>query len=476
MSPRIPAATGASPAVLVLVLAFLCTLPAVTVRIYASDEVQYFSYLRSLWFDADVSFENEYQHFDAAGLNRTPGFHETFLERRTETGRRINFGTIGCAILWAPFYAVADVVARVLVATGHPVATDGYSTPYIAAVSYGSACYGLLALLIALACVRQLGRDWPALDAAGPPAAVAVWIGTPLLFYMYVAPPMSHAPSAFAVALFLLTWLRVRQAWSLRGMIALGAATSLMAMVREQDAFFAVGPALDFANMLVSRDTHERGRRLAHAAAAIVAAAVVFVPQALAYLALNGRVGPSHLVERKMTWTAPHALQVMGSPAHGLLFWTPLAALAGAGLIVLCRRLPLATRPAAYCLIAMAMVQVYVAGSVESWTVAGAFGQRRFVALSAILVIGLAGLLAAVRGSRGLRVSTWLLTGLCCWWNISLMLQFGTGMMDRQRLEPARIAYNTFVVVPRVLPAVTWQYLFDRASFYESTRRLRGGS
>jgi hypothetical protein len=45
--------------VLWLVLAFVLSLPAVTPRIYASDEVQYFAYLRSLWFDGDGSFENE---------------------------------------------------------------------------------------------------------------------------------------------------------------------------------------------------------------------------------------------------------------------------------------------------------------------------------------------------------------------------------------------------------------------------------
>ena len=42
---------------------FVVSLPAVTPRIYASDEIQYFSYLRSLWFDHDVSFENEYRYF-----------------------------------------------------------------------------------------------------------------------------------------------------------------------------------------------------------------------------------------------------------------------------------------------------------------------------------------------------------------------------------------------------------------------------
>ena len=42
----------------------------------------------------------------------------------------------------------------------------------------------------------------------------------------------------------------------------------------------------------------------------------------------------------------------------------------------------------------MVALQVYIGGSVESWTVAGAFGQRRFVALTPLLVIGLAVLFA----------------------------------------------------------------------------------
>src|SRR5574339_975796 len=98
---------------LLLALVFVLSLPAVTTRIYASDEVQYFAYLRSLYFDHDVSFENEYRHFYDAGIARAEGFHETFLERQTETGRRINFGTIGCALLWSPFYAAADAWVQI---------------------------------------------------------------------------------------------------------------------------------------------------------------------------------------------------------------------------------------------------------------------------------------------------------------------------------------------------------------------------
>jgi hypothetical protein len=457
-----------------LVVLFVLSLPAVTSRIYASDEVQYFSYLRSIWFDHDVSFENEYQHFYDAGIAASPGFHETFLERTTETGRRINFGTIGAALLWAPFYAVADFVTRLLNAAGRPVAADGYSKPYVAAVAYASAFYGWLALYLSARLVERLARSWPALGSRGVVSAVIVWLGTPLLFYMYVAPPMSHATSAFAVTLFVTLWIAVRDRWDVRGVALLGGSAALMAMVREQDAFFVAGPIVDMAWTLARANRERVAPMLLAAAAGVAAAVVAFLPQALAYLALNGRVGPSRLVARKMSWSAPHALEVVASPAHGLFFWTPLAVVALVGLVVLARRFPPPMRALGIGLLLAAACQVYVAGSVESWTVAGAFGQRRFVSLTPLLVFGVAAVLAVLHERRWATPTAAVLLAATIWWNIALIVQFGTGLMDRQRLELSRIAYNTFVVVPRALPGLAWRYLFDRASFYESAQSLRG--
>ena len=244
---------------LAVALLFVLSLPAVTTRIYSSDEVEYFAYLRSLWFDHDVSFENEYQHFYDAGIAQARGFHETFLERTTEAGRRINFATLGCAILWAPFYALGDLVARALSAAGRPVAADGYSWPYIAAVAYGSAAYGALSLVLAMRSARLLGGEHSALDRMSGPAAAAVWLGTPLVFYMYIAPPMSHATSACAVAAFLYAWLIVRERWSVGGFVVLGILAAVMAMVREQDAFFVAAPALDLSVYFVRTTTGANG-------------------------------------------------------------------------------------------------------------------------------------------------------------------------------------------------------------------------
>ena len=246
----------------VLLALFALSLPAVTPRIYSSDEVEYFSYLRSLWFDHDVSFENEYQYFYDRDVARAEGFHETFLENTTEAGRRQNFGTLGCAVLWSPFYLAGDMTARLMRAAGRDVQVDGFSQPYIAAVAYGSAVYGFLAVLLSIAAARRTlasGGDTGA-DGAGMYGGMAIWVGTPLLFYMYVAPPMSHACSAFAVALFVVVWLHVRRRWTAAGVIGLGLAAGLMAIVREQDVFFAAGRR----STLHWRGSSARGDRSIH--------------------------------------------------------------------------------------------------------------------------------------------------------------------------------------------------------------------
>ena len=67
---------------LALGLVFVLSLPAVTSRLYSSDEVQYFSYLRSLYLDRDVSFENEYRYFYDHGIAQSAGFHSSMAAGR----------------------------------------------------------------------------------------------------------------------------------------------------------------------------------------------------------------------------------------------------------------------------------------------------------------------------------------------------------------------------------------------------------
>ena len=154
-----------------LAVLFLLSLPAVTARLYSSDEVQYFSYLRSIWFDRDVSFENEYRYFYDHNIAQSGGYYETFLVRETGAGRRVNYGTIGCALLWSPFYGIAHLWTR---ATGG--VADGFSPPYIRAVAYGSAFYGFLAVLLSIRAARLVGERHPSAQRSSSPAWRCGWV------------------------------------------------------------------------------------------------------------------------------------------------------------------------------------------------------------------------------------------------------------------------------------------------------------
>src|SRR6476469_1947006 len=87
--------------VLALAALFALLLPFSTPRIYATDEVQYYVYLRSLRFDGDLDFANDYQRF--AALNPRSGIDTSLLQPnriRQATGRYGNVAPVGSAIMW----------------------------------------------------------------------------------------------------------------------------------------------------------------------------------------------------------------------------------------------------------------------------------------------------------------------------------------------------------------------------------------
>jgi hypothetical protein len=109
----------------------------------------------------------------------------------------------------------------------------------------------------------------------------------------------------------------------------------------------------------------------------------------------------------------------------------------------------------------MVAIQIYSAGSVESWTVAGAFGQRRFIALTAVMVIGYAALQQALTrppARRALMIGT----VIAVYWNLALIAEFSIGLMDRQRLEWPKVAVNQFTEVPRRLGRTALVFFTDR--------------
>ncbi len=444
-----------------LVALFVLTLPLVTPRIRGADEIQYYSVLRSLVFDHDLEFGDEYEHFYAQDPHGLEGFRATFLEKREpRTGRHITYAELGTAVLWAPFYLLADGAVVVSRALGSAVARDGYARPYVIAVCYASALYGLLAVLLIHDVLRRRAGIAEPL-ATGTVAAL--WFATPLVYYTTIAPGFAHAPSLFAVSLLFWLWFRARERDRVLDWTAVGLAGGLAALVRKQELVYLAAPGLDLALATM------RGRRpqhgLARGLALGLAALVVVSPQLLAYHAVNGGWGPSPLEARKMSYWSPHAVGVLFDPGHGLYFWSPLLVVATFGLLLSLRRRD-GVAPA---LLAALLVVVWINGSVESWTQAGAFGARRFVSATPIFAWGLAVALSWLVPRAG-RATVGVVLALAVWWNLSLMVQFGLKLMDRQRLEWPQVAVNQVTVVPARLGRAAVLFFTDRERLVRESR------
>lgn len=355
----------------VLWLALLAGLPALGFQLIGpapridADAVEYYAHLRSLYFDADVDFENEFRHFGI--LQRWDKTNPT------PTGyRRTNF-SVGPALLWMPFYAAGDGIARLGGDT-----EDGYSAAHRRAAALGSLFWGLAGLLLSYDLARRLAGQQAAFWAS-----LVLMYGTFLFWYVAYEPLVSHATSFFASALVLwLWWPGTRADWRRLGL--LGLAIGLAACVRWQNALLLLLPA---ATLLATLRRQPR-RTLGHGLLVLTTFALALLPQLLVFRAIFGVWLLDAPVQGRdyVRLDRPALAEVLFSSRHGLLYWTPVLWAGLLGLVALVRR----ERLAGGVSVLLVALMTWVNASAGDWWGGGAFSNRRFDPALPILTLGLA--------------------------------------------------------------------------------------
>jgi hypothetical protein len=375
-----------------------------------SDGFYYYAYLRSMAFDRDVNFMNDYR---LLGLG-----DKTYLFQPTRTGHAESAWTIGPAIVWSPFFAAGHLVAARLQATGAAVSTDGTSFPYRQAVCIGSLFYGLLGCWFAYRLTRLF---FPAPLAA---AAVALTMsGSFMTWYLLKEPSMTHAASMACVAGFTWMWAATRgrrqvTAWALLGLLA-----GFMALIRWQNALFALLPAIDAMQLLV-RGGRARDRRAVRetaiaSAAFLICAVIAFLPQMFAWQAIYGSPIARSPVGPQIRWTDPHLVDILWSARNGLFSTTPMLYLAAIGLAGFAIARPAIGLPA----IAVTAVMIYFNACIQDWWGSAGFGGRRFDGVIPIFCLGLAAFVdyaaTVIRRHATAAITAFLV--LIAVWNLALM-------------------------------------------------------
>lgn len=171
---------------------------------------------------------------------------------------------------------------------------------------------------------------------------------------------------------------------------------------------------------------------------------------------------------RTWFWTSPKLLLVLFSTDHGMLIWTPILLPAILGLLVFWRYDQLFGAG----LILSALVFYYFIASYPDWDGISSFGNRFFVSMTSVFIVGLSAMLefSARWGKRSRRniTAASCAVGFLVLWNVGLMFQWSSHMIPaRGPVSFSDIARNQVFVVPHQISGYLQAYLFKRKALMQ---------
>jgi hypothetical protein len=409
-----------------------CAVAAATAPEFGADSPSYYVYLRSLAFDGDLDFADEWAFW---GFDPRP---------TTATGLQANYHAVGSAILWSPFFALGHlyVSAARFLGSGH--LPDGYALPYLRSAALGTIALsvgGIFVLARTLESRLEARIAWL--------ATIGTVLASPIPYYLFVQPLMAHG-LVFALGCgFVSLWFHAWERPSRLGWVGLGALLGLLAATRWQAAVFVL-----FFGPLMASGLRSPSFRWPWAGQAALAAALAFTPQLIAWRSLFGSAFAAPQAAHGMDWSSPHLFDVLLSADRGLFTWTPVMALGVLGLL-----LGPVHRPFAAAGLAVFGASAWVNGGVKDWAGADAFGGRRFDLMVPVLAAGVAAL--GERTTRAVARRPWLVAAAvlvgAAIWNAGFMRLYHVRTFKQAApLErvAARQVYQTRHALERLLQRV----------------------
>jgi len=160
------------------------------------------------------------------------------------------------------------------------------------------------------------------------------------------------------------------------------------------------------------------------------------------------------------------------STNHGLLLWTPILALAIVGIFILWWRKP---DVGLALLLAFLAFYLFIA-CYPDWAGISSYGNRFFISLTVIFVLGLSVFLdyavSLFHNRKIALITASAVMAFFLMWNVELMFQWGEHLIPpRGPISFPDMVHNQFFVVPRQITARLQTYLFRRKAMMDQIER-----
>jgi hypothetical protein len=337
--------------------------------IIGGDVRGYYAYLPALFINNDLKF----QDLEVYKMTR-PGYQ--VWTKQTKDGTRFIKYTCGMAIMYSPFFFIADALASNLGA-----APDGFSWPYRIALIVASIFYLLVGLIFLSKFLLRFFSEYSVSIAL-----IVLFLGTNLYNYETKHLTYSHGYSFALISLFLYAALSWFESFRIRWAIWMGVSFGLMVLIRPIDIIFISFVILYGVTTIV--DFKSRLRLLwkykLHIAVFMLLSFLMVLPQLLYFNYISGNFLFYSYNDESFFFGNPHLYDTLFSFRNGWLIYSPILILAIIGLFFIRKK----SNALFSFTIITSITYFYTIASWWCWWYVG-FGNRAFINLYPILAIGL---------------------------------------------------------------------------------------
>ncbi len=291
----------------------------------------------------------------------------------TDNGLTANIYDCGTSVLWLPFFLVGRLIFKISGLTNLPLC----SYPSVYFTNAGTFFLGILTLFLTARILKKIG-----LKNHSTPVVGICLFGTSLFYYLTFGASMSHGVSAFLIALFAFLCLtrppRKIQSWY---WLLLGFSAGLIVITRINNILYLILLCVPLQRTRKNR----------------VFFLISFFSTVLIQLLIwNKLYGHFLAMPRLPAITLRRFVlgEILFSPFHGLLYWTPLV-LCSIGGLFLSWRMP--ARKTIVLFAAGFCFQLLICSFLEVWWMGYSFGIRYLTDSFVPLAVGLALPLQALR-------------------------------------------------------------------------------
>lgn len=335
------------------------------------DVACYYMYLPAIFVQNDLyldKFVREAEH----------DHESTYCVSVAPTGYRVMKFSSGMAIMYAPFYLMAHILAPL-----NGFEQNGYNSFYSQWIHLGVLVYLFVGLWALMLLLRRYFTD-----KVTAFTLLVITLGTNLFYYMTLEPNMSHAYSfsLIAVALWSMMKWHDRPTW-LRS-LGLGLLLGLIALIRPTNILLLLPLAL--YGVLSLSDMGDRLAKAWQYKWQLIWMGCCFllpwIPQMIYWKTMTGSWMFYSYRDEGFNFLAPHIMDGLFSYRKGWLLYTPVMLFGLLGI-------PLLFRYAKQWAITVSLfvpINIYIIFSWWCWWYGGSLGQRPMIDSYAIMAIPMA--------------------------------------------------------------------------------------